>query len=71
MYSEISAALMRALPQIRAFVVLLAVLPLSGCLFRSHKVEQPITPTAGAEAADRQARPQIAAFLEASLAAAR
>jgi len=29
----------------RALLVLFAVLPLSGCLFRSHKVEQPITPT--------------------------
>lgn len=32
-------------PKTRAGMVLLAVLPLSGCLFRSHKVEQPITTT--------------------------
>jgi outer membrane lipoprotein-sorting protein len=31
-------------PQIRAVLVLLAALPLSGCLFRSHKVEQPVAP---------------------------
>lgn len=36
---------MRRLPQIRVLVMLLAVVPLSGCLFRSHKVEQPITTT--------------------------
>lgn len=36
---------MRSKAPIRAMAVFLAVLPLSGCLFRSHKVEQPITTT--------------------------
>lgn len=34
---------MRPRRSIRALVTLLCVLPLSGCLFRSHKVEQPIS----------------------------
>lgn len=35
---------MRLSPPIRAVVLLFAALPLCGCLFRSHKVEQPLTP---------------------------
>lgn len=34
---------MRLWPSIRAALVVLSVLPLSGCLFRSHKVEQPVS----------------------------
>lgn len=44
---------MRLWPKTRAGMVLLAVLPLSGCLFRSHKVEQPIT-TAQLKTASQQ-----------------
>lgn len=35
---------MRLSPPIRAVALLFAALPLCGCLFRSHKVEQPLAP---------------------------
>jgi outer membrane lipoprotein-sorting protein len=44
---------MRAWPQIRALVLWLSVLPLSGCLFRSHKVEPPVA-TAQLKSATQQ-----------------